>query len=141
MKLSPRMRELLAKASVVAEGPTAKIDPNKVGGHAKPGGMEPRGSSVSLGELMLREWDAARNEGERRRAERNCGEMLAAATHTKPPEQGLREPGSLPWKREIAAEVEKAQTGGDVVRIARKHSISRATAYSYRRLYGESEAA
>lgn len=140
MKLTPEMRDLLAKASVVSEQRGARLDGPKL--HSlKQSDMAPAGPSSSLADRMAATFAGCRTPDQARHAVASAKRELEAVKRTPQPQRGMCEVGSLAWKREIAGLVERARTGSEVKAIARVHGISRATAYNYRRQYSQRDAA
>lgn len=140
LEFERRSRDLLAKASVISEAPALNIEAEKTT-HSKSGTVAPSRRGLSLHEEIHRTFKNVRRPDQRNGAIEWAEEALKAARQPPRPEKGMAEPGSLAWKREIADAVDEAKTAKDVGEIARVHGISRATAYNYRRQYGQSEAA
>lgn len=138
--LEARMRDLLAKASVIPEAPAATLDSEKTTG-SKAGSAILAMRDTSLHDQFAKAFRNCQTDGDRVRAIEWAEKALEGARRPPQPEKGMAEPGSLAWKREIAAAVDAAKSGSEVKEIARRFSISRATAYNYRRQYGQSEAA
>jgi len=134
------MRDLLAKASVIPEASAASIDSEKTSS-GKAGSVILSMRDTSLHDQFARVFRRCETDGDCEWAVEWAEKALEGARRPPQPEKGMAEPGSLPWKREIAAAVDAAKSGSEVKDIARRFSISRATAYRYAAQHVEEDAA
>lgn len=151
---------LIARLEMVSHGVTKNYDsdgrgggsdesaPGPVSGHRRAPKSDDGSRELGDGNpeyMVLRQrLDRAVRKGDGRKVREirdTARDELRLARRGAEPKGPLLEKGSLAWKRYIAGQVEDAKTAKDVGEIARVEGISRATAYNYRRLYGESEAA
>ena len=144
MKLTQEMRDLLAQASVIAEGPAMNWGSRT--SHGKAGAVLLTRQGPSLHEAMFDRFQGCRTQADRRRAVEWAMFELRRARRTPQPARGMAEPGSTAWKREIASEANKEPGDGQkaadhIGRLAKRYSISRASVYRYRAMYSEREAA
>ncbi|MEJ7787697.1 MAG: hypothetical protein WKF96_23085 [Solirubrobacteraceae bacterium] len=134
MELTAEMRQLLAEAALVSEVQASWVDGPKL--HSlKQSDMAPGGSASTLAERFARDFESCRSEVDQRRAIDVARSELEAIRRTPQPARGMAEPGTLAWKREIAAKVAKAEGTSEIKAICRFYSVSKSTAYQYRRDY------
>lgn len=142
--MNQEMRDLLAKASVIAEAPAAgALDAAPGIAHLKPGTVEPRSQGDALFDVMLQRFNQALSEREVAEAIEWAEKALETALRTPAPPKDLLEVGSLAWKRHIAAQIDRlaeptASLVGDIARI---NGCSRASAYRYAAMFSERDAA
>ncbi len=107
--LTLEMRDLLARASVVAEGPTQNFESEPTA-HSKSSGNEPRGQGTSLYDRMLERFQVATTPAQRSRATAWASHELTKARrrpqHESTAEEGVywaiqsvRGTGPMDYKR------------------------------------------
>jgi hypothetical protein len=135
--VNAEMRQILAEASIMAEGPAMNWSPRTSHGKASAVILVRHGDSL-LEEIEKLFASAYTPEAERR-VVAVARQMIHNAKRTPAPTNGMAEPGSTPWKREVAAAVDECKTADQVGQVARRFSISRATAYRIRAMYSEKD--
>ena len=131
-ELEDKMRNLLAKASVVAEAPSANIDAEKTSS-GKAGSVILHRDGRSLYDRMRTRFAGAHGD----HAAEKAIEWAEAALDEARRGAELAAPlfGSMAWKRKVAADVRAADTRKEVGVIARLAEISAATAYRWAKMY------
>lgn len=141
-ELEAKMRDLLAKASVIPEAPAASVDSEKTsGGKAESKVLSMRGD-VSLHDQFAKSFRNCKTDRDRRLAVEWAEKALDEARRGTELDEPLM--GTMAWKRQVAAKVRAASTRKEVGEIARVAEISAATAYRwakhYPAVYGERDA-
>jgi hypothetical protein len=137
-----RARTLIARLELVSHGTVAKIGGDPGGGDGD-GPLVPPGGVIGGDDFNVeypqkshihfrRRLDGCWTEPEYGALARDVEEALEAWQRTPAPSSP--EPGTLAFKRMIANSAEPVED------LARKHSVSRAAVYRYRKLYGKDDA-
>ena len=113
--------------------------------HGKAGSMVlSMHGEISLHDQFAKAFKNCKTDRDRERAIEWAEKALAASRRPPQPAKGMAEPGSLAWKREIAAEASKAAENGKpkaLREVARLYGVSHETVRKYRRDYGVEKAA
>lgn len=131
--LVDRMRDLLAKASVIQEAPAVQMDSEKTsGGKAGSAVLSLRGN-VSLHDQFAKSFRNCKTDRDAELAIEWAESALDEARRGAETDEPLM--GTLAWKRKVAAKTRAAKTRKEVGEIARVAEISAATAYRWAKLY------
>lgn len=132
--LVDRMRDLLAKASVIQEAPAAGVDSEKTTS-SKAGSAILQLYGVSLHDQFAKAFRNCKTDRDAKLAIEWAEEALDAARRGAELDEPLM--GTMAWKRRVAAQVRAASTRKEVGEIARVAEISAATAYRWAKLYAD----